>query len=204
MNSGFGYYSVSNQLNLKVSQICETQNTLIKINNISKTTVIFWKVSLKLLKIYLNALLGIGFAISFFFISEGVAKLFLYNHIGKYFKFETKKAAILSITKKPKDFLVVVYEYEVNDHTYQEKLRTGGHRFRRNIGRNLEIDNVNICYNTSFPSLNYIQGLKKENEPYGAIWLGIITMGVMLFFLFGVNHEKWILVYTRRHSKDNR
>jgi hypothetical protein len=144
---------------------------------------------------FISVMIAIGYiGISFVYIYT-TWRLYVYNEISSdAFEFSTVNGVITSLTEDENDIVIVNYNYRVATIHYEDHLRIGKLIVERAGYKNG--DTVTIHYNTSFPSVSYIQNLYTVDRDY-SLYLFFLPFLIIVIWATFANKDKWIERYRR-------
>lgn len=122
-------------------------------------------------------------------------RLYVYNEISSdAFEFANVKGIIKAVEEEENDIVVVAYSYIVSTIHYEDRLRIGKLIMERAGYR--RGDTVTVYYNTSFPSVSYIQHLYTVHRDYSLYFFFLPFLIIVIWATFA-NKNKWIVRYKR-------
>lgn len=133
------------------------------------------------------------------FLAYGLLKMTAYNGFGNYFSFTCENAKTFTIVKEQNDNLKITYNYEVSGKIYTVDERISGEIFREKVG---SVPVLPVCYNNTYPSLSYIQGLNLSvsREKTGVIVSIILLTFITVIYLYA-KIDYWIKKYKEFFQK---
>lgn len=123
----------------------------------------------------------------------GLIMLTLYNEFLDLFEFKSTPGEIVKVEELDLNSLRIYYYYSVNSMPYEKNFDVAEELY--NGKNNNEI--VEIIYNTTYPEISYISGLKLMSRYTVTVWVAVIFFILLLFFSFIVDHDKWIAIYKK-------
>ncbi|MBZ0183647.1 MAG: hypothetical protein K8F60_14405 [Melioribacteraceae bacterium] len=144
------------------------------------------------MKSYVKIMLSFGYLIIIFIVLYSLIILLINNEICELFTFGSEIGQIISNEDIDNKNIYVSYEFIVNNKQYDSGTRVFRELYDTVVASK---ENVTIFYNESFPSVNYIQGLKLVSGFYFSLTIGVVMLLVLLVITFFVDKEKWIEKY---------
>ncbi|WP_200974469.1 hypothetical protein [Echinicola sp. 20G] len=116
------------------------------------------------------------------------------NSIFEIFKFESLKTTeVKYLDVSNSDKIIVDYSYEIGGNVYSNQIKASKEAFDKKVGIKNELP---VKINKSFPSVSYIVNWKLSTYNNLTLFLFSIFLGMIIFFDFGVDKDKWISKYS--------